>query len=199
MAFIDHDFGNGLTVKNATIFAQYLKFYQNVYPGNGPLSGAVNPTQTSFNRAAYNNTTNRDNIFNQTDFFYKAFTGPVFHSIAFGTEFGQQTGISLRNTGIFPNRHQYDRRQPVCSDLLRSRQFHPSIPGSSVARRNDADANSDYTLYTSRLMPATRSKSRAGCRSSAGLASIALINRRWTRTPIRTAASSTTRYPRKLP
>jgi catecholate siderophore receptor len=52
MAFIEHDFGNGLTVKNSSIVADYTKFYQNVYPGNGPLSGAVNPSDTTFNRAA---------------------------------------------------------------------------------------------------------------------------------------------------
>ena len=101
MAFIDHDFGNGLTARNATMFAEYQKFYQNVYPGNGPLSGAVNPSGTAFNRAAYNNTTNRDNIFNQTDFFYKAFTGPIFHTIAFGTEFGSQSGSLYAILGSF--------------------------------------------------------------------------------------------------
>ena len=103
MAFIEHDFQNGLTVKNSTLFADYQKFYQNVYPGNGPLSGAVNPADTAFNRAAYNHKTNRDNAINQTDFVYKSFTGPVLHTIAFGTEFGRQTGIDFRNTGIFPN------------------------------------------------------------------------------------------------
>ncbi len=30
-------------------------------------------------------------------------TGPVRHTIAFGTEFGRQTGLSLRNTGFFPD------------------------------------------------------------------------------------------------
>jgi catecholate siderophore receptor len=103
MAFIDHDFGNGLTVKNGTRVAQYLKFYQNVYPGNGPLAGAVNPADSAFNRAAYNHTTNRDNVFNQTDFIYKGATGPVLHTLAFGTELGRQTGIDVRNTGIFPS------------------------------------------------------------------------------------------------
>ena len=49
MAFIEHDFGSGLTVKNGTLFADYKKFYQNVYPGNGPLAGAVNPADTAFN------------------------------------------------------------------------------------------------------------------------------------------------------
>ena len=103
MGVIEHDFQNGLTVKNSTRVAAYDKFYQNVYPGNGPLSGAVNPADTAFNRAAYNNQTDRDNAINQTDFVYKGFTGPVFHTVAFGTEFGRQTGIAVRNTGIFPN------------------------------------------------------------------------------------------------
>src|SRR6185437_4464960 len=53
MAIVDHDFGNGLTVHNGTIVADYKKFYQNVYPGNGALSGAVDPADTMFNLAAY--------------------------------------------------------------------------------------------------------------------------------------------------
>ena len=72
-------------------------------PATGALSGAVNPADTAFNRAAYNHATNRDNAFNQTDFVYKASTGPVLHTLAFGTEFGRQAGIDVRNTGIFPN------------------------------------------------------------------------------------------------
>src|SRR3982075_867990 len=68
MAFIEHDFENGLTVRNGTIAADYKKFYQNIYPGNGPLAGAVNTADTAFNRAAYQHTTDRDNVFNQTDF-----------------------------------------------------------------------------------------------------------------------------------
>ena len=39
MGVIEHDFENGLTVKNTSMYADYNKFYQNVYPGNGPLSG----------------------------------------------------------------------------------------------------------------------------------------------------------------
>jgi catecholate siderophore receptor len=103
IATIEHDFENGLTVKNGTYIADYKKFYQNVYPGNGPLNGAVNPAQTQVNLAAYQHQTNRDNFFDQTDFVYKTNTGPALHTIGFGTEFGRQTGIDLRNTGIFPS------------------------------------------------------------------------------------------------
>jgi catecholate siderophore receptor len=103
MAVVDHDFENGLSVKNSTRYASYLKFYQNVYPGNGPLSGAVNPAGTAMNLAAYQHTTNRNNVFNQTDFTYKASLGPTSHTIAFGTEFAGQFGSDVRNTGFFPN------------------------------------------------------------------------------------------------
>ena len=101
MASIDHDFQNGLTVKNSALWADYKKFYQNVYPGNGPLAGAVNPTDSTMNLAAYQHHTNRDNLFDQTDFTWKTATGSLFHTVGFGTEFGHQAGIDLRNTGFF--------------------------------------------------------------------------------------------------
>jgi catecholate siderophore receptor len=107
MAIIEHDFGGGLTVRNGTIAADYQKFYQNVYPANSftgqSLAGAVDPADTFYNLGAYQHWTNRDNVFNQTDFTYKVATGPVFNTIGFGTEFGRQTGVDIRNTGLFPN------------------------------------------------------------------------------------------------
>jgi len=103
MAIIEHDFDNGLTVRNGTIAADYQKFYQNVYPVNGTFNGGVNPTDTFFNLGAYQHTTNRDNVFNQTDFTYKTWVGPTYHTVGFGTEFGRQTGVDIRNTGVFPN------------------------------------------------------------------------------------------------
>ena len=76
MGFIDHDFGNGFTAKNSTMYANYQKFYQNVYPGGGPLSGAVNPSDTAFNLAAYNHTTNRDNLLQSDRFLLQNFHRP---------------------------------------------------------------------------------------------------------------------------
>ncbi len=31
MAVVEHDFENGLTVKNSSLYADYNKFYQNVF------------------------------------------------------------------------------------------------------------------------------------------------------------------------
>jgi len=147
MAVVEHDFGGGLTVKNSTLYANYLKFYQNVYPGNGPLSGAVNPADTAFNLAAYQHTTNRDNAFNQTDFVYKASTGPVFHTIAFGTEFGRQGGIDIRNTGIFPNGTNTMAANPFDPTYFGTINFVHQYPGAFSPGVTSADGNSKYRLF----------------------------------------------------
>ena len=144
--FVDHDFGNGLTMKNGTYYAEYDKFYQNVYPGGGALAGAVNPTDTSFNRAAYNHVTNRDNFFNDTDFFYKAFTGPLYHSIAFGTEFGRQAGIDHRNTGIFPNGTATEADNPFSPGYFGPISFIHQVPGFLMPGVTGPDSNSLYNL-----------------------------------------------------
>lgn len=101
MAVIDHDFGNGLTVKNSTMYADFNRGYTNVYPGSAAT--VTGPNAGSMTLSAYRNETDRENLFNQTDFTYKTNTGPVLHTIAFGTEFGRQTGLSKRDTGIFAN------------------------------------------------------------------------------------------------
>ncbi|MFZ0093980.1 MAG: TonB-dependent siderophore receptor, partial [Pseudolabrys sp.] len=148
MAFIEHDFGSGFTAKNSTMYANYQKFYQNVYPGGGPLSGAVNPSDTAFNLAAYNHTTNRDNLFNQTDFFYKTFTGPIFHNIAFGMEFGRQSGIDVRNTGIFPNGTNTIVANPFAPTYFGPVTFIHQYPGAFSPGVTTPDSNSKYLLYT---------------------------------------------------
>jgi catecholate siderophore receptor len=94
MVVVEHDFGNGLTGRNSTMIADFNRGYQNVFPGSSVNNGA-------FTYSAYNHITDRENAFNQTDFVYKTMTGSVRHTIAFGTEFGTQIGLDLRNTGIF--------------------------------------------------------------------------------------------------
>jgi catecholate siderophore receptor len=149
MAFIEHDFENGLTVKNGTMIADYKKFYQNVYPGS-----SVNPATGLFNLNAYHHWTNRDNVFDQTDFTYKTTTGPLLHTIGFGTEFGHQSGIDYRETGLFPGGTATGCTIAECNALTMS-AFSPTYFGSidwvhhATATNNDgvttADSNSKYT------------------------------------------------------
>ncbi|MEN3382938.1 MAG: catecholate siderophore receptor [Hyphomicrobiales bacterium] len=140
MAFIEHDFGNGLSVKNSSMFASYLRGYRNVYPGNGALSGAVNPADTSMNLAAYQNTTNRNNLFNQTDFTYKVETGPARHTLTFGTEFGLQAGLAHRDTGFFPTNGG--------ANTIAVNPFSPTYFGPVVFNHIATDAASRSDLYT---------------------------------------------------
>jgi catecholate siderophore receptor len=153
MAIIEHDFENGLTVKNGTIVADYKKFYQNVYPANGgALAGAVDPTDTFYNLGAYQHTTNRDNVFNQTDFVYKTFTGPVFHSVGFGTEFGRQAGVDIRNTGFFPDPNNPGgvvntiTQNPFAPTYFGPVTFMHQKLGALLPGISNADSNSKYGL-----------------------------------------------------
>jgi catecholate siderophore receptor len=144
IAVIEHDFGNGLTAKNSTLYADYNRGYRNVYPGGtggGPGGGAVTPDLTQVSLNAYQNDTPRENVFNQTDFIYKTATGPVLHTIAFGTEFGRENGLSRRDSGIFPENgnRAFDVVNP----------FNPTYFGPVVFTHLPSDANSKYRLNIS--------------------------------------------------
>lgn len=143
MAIIEHDFGNGLTVRNGSIYADYNRGYGNVYPGGtgAPAAaggGAVTPDQTQLSLNAYQNYTPRENAFNQTDFVYKTITGPVRHTIAFGTEFGRQTGQSLRDSGQFPAN--------AGLSYVVVNPFNPTYFGPVTFNHIASDANSKYRL-----------------------------------------------------
>jgi catecholate siderophore receptor len=94
-ALIEHQFNNGLNIRNNTRYATYDKFYQNVYPNE------VNKTGTQVAIAAYNNATQRENFFNQTDLTYEFSTGFLRHNLLAGMEFGRQKTDNYRETGFF--------------------------------------------------------------------------------------------------
>lgn len=132
-AVIEHDFENGLTVKNSSQFADYRKFYSNVFPG-----GAVNLAGTSVNLSAYNNETDRQNLFNQTDFTYRTNTGPIRHTILFGGEVGNQSGLAYRQSGYFNGN--------TAQTSLAVNPLNPTSFGQVNFRNTASDANNTYNL-----------------------------------------------------
>lgn len=86
-----------MSLRNRTLFGNYDRGYQNFVPG------AVNADKTQLALSAYNNATQRLNIFNQTDFTFTASTGRLRHTLLAGTEAGRQLTDNLRNTGYFNN------------------------------------------------------------------------------------------------
>lgn len=95
-AVIDHQAGR-FSIRNRTLFGDYDRFYQNYVPG------AVTADKQSVAISAYNNTTNRRNLFNQTDVTFQASTGMVRHTFLAGAEVGRQLTDNFRRSGFFNN------------------------------------------------------------------------------------------------
>jgi catecholate siderophore receptor len=125
------------------MYADFNRSYQNVYPGSSVAANG------GFSYNAYNHVTNRENAFNQTDFIYKTMTGPIRHTIAFGTEFDRQTGIDLRNTGIFAitgtNAAPGNAFEPGFFGPV---SFIHQLPGAFSPGVTAADSDSKYRLNT---------------------------------------------------
>lgn len=93
-AMIEHAFDNGVTVRNRTRYADYDKYYQNVY-ANGSVSASGRLAL-----GAYRDDTQRENLINQTDVTYNLKAGGLEHKLLVGMELGTQ---DTRNSRISPN------------------------------------------------------------------------------------------------
>ncbi len=94
-ATVDHRFNANLTLRNHTRYSTYDKFYQNIFPG------AVNAAGTTVALQGYNNGTQRDNLFNQTDLVWNVDAGSLKHQILTGVELGRQVTDNNRQTAYF--------------------------------------------------------------------------------------------------
>lgn len=106
-ALIEHAFDNGVTLRNRTRYADYDKFYQNVY-----ASGGVQPNG-NVALGAYRNDTERQNFFNQTDVLYRWQTGALTHDLLAGVEIGRQHTTNLRKDGVFPSGNTVSLADPT--------------------------------------------------------------------------------------
>ena len=87
----EHEFAPNLTLRNKTLLADYDKFYQNVHARTAvDVNGDVG-------LQAYNSTTERRNIFNQTDLIWQTATGGIVHTVLLGGEVGDQDTDNLRS------------------------------------------------------------------------------------------------------
>ncbi|PYR88826.1 MAG: TonB-dependent siderophore receptor [Acidobacteria bacterium] len=86
-----------VNVRSHTLIGGYDRSYQNYVPGPASADG------TQVTVAAYNNATQRLNVFNQTDAVYVLSTGPVRHTLLAGAEIGRQATVNFRNSGFFNN------------------------------------------------------------------------------------------------
>ena len=94
-ARLEHDFAGGAHLTNRFRWADYDKYYQNVFPGATSGGGTLVAIE------AYNNATQRDALFNQTDLTFDFDTGAIRHEVLVGAELGRQVTDNFRNTGFF--------------------------------------------------------------------------------------------------
>ncbi|WP_245738871.1 TonB-dependent siderophore receptor [Nitrosomonas marina] len=128
-ALIEHHFDFGGTLRNRTNYAQYDKFYQNIFANSPVFADRVS-------LGAYNDTTDRENVFNQTDFLYSVDTGPISHTLLAGVEIGRQITSNVRQTGFFNNDPRGTSfRVPVSNPVT-------NVPIAFVTQDTDADNRS---------------------------------------------------------
>lgn len=94
-ARISHEFANGSTLVNQTRYADYEKFYGNVFPG------AYNDSTKTIGIAAYTSATDRKNLINQTDYTFNVDTFGIGHTFLTGMEFSRQVTDNYRQSGVF--------------------------------------------------------------------------------------------------
>ena len=121
---IEHQAGSA-HITNRTSIADYDRGYQNFVPG------AVTADAKLDSLSAYNNATQRRNLFNQTDLTYALYTGGIRHTLLGGIEAGRQLTNNLRNTGYF-NGTDTTQLVPLSN---------PVIQTPMVFRQSATDAN----------------------------------------------------------
>lgn len=93
---IDHAFSDSLKANLSLQFADYDKFYGNVY-----ASSAVSAANT-VTLAGYDSSTDRQNLIGQGNLIWTGNTGSLGHTLLLGFEAGDQSTLADRHTATFP-------------------------------------------------------------------------------------------------
>jgi catecholate siderophore receptor len=89
-ARLEHEFSDNLTLRNATVFGDYSKYYRNIH-ANSAVNGAGDVALQG-----YQSTNDRESLFNQTDLIWRTLTGSMEHTVLAGLEFGRQESDNTR-------------------------------------------------------------------------------------------------------
>lgn len=134
--FVEHKFSDTVSIRNRTRYADYDKFYQNVFPGAVNTAAMTNPAGLPRGTYAagtivaiqgYNNFTNRKNFINQTDLNAQFSTGAIEHTLLIGGEYGHQKTENLREEGFFPTPTNASGVTTIYATLL-----NPTISRSDI-------------------------------------------------------------------
>ena len=109
---LEHRFGEGLTLRNRTVFGDYQKFYQNIFPTKfDTVTGQVS-------LAGYNNRNNRKTLFSQTDLIWESRLAGIDQTLLVGLEFGKESSLNKRLTGTFISPSSVPLADPTVHSLV---------------------------------------------------------------------------------
>ncbi len=157
-AAVEHRLSAAVTLTSRVRYADYDKFYQNVFPG------AVTNGGSAVRILAYNDATARQNFFSQAEIVARVATGGVRHTLLTGIALGRQQTDILRNTGYF-NDTDVSVEVPLADPVARE---------SITFRPGASDADTMSTSRPRRSMSRIRRRSAAGYSCSADFGSSGL-------------------------
>jgi catecholate siderophore receptor len=92
---LEHVTARGLTLRSATRYTRYDKFYQNIFPRETLAGGSAVAL------AGYNSATGRSNVFNQTEIVSAPTLFGMRHTLLGGMEIARQSTDNFRRTAYF--------------------------------------------------------------------------------------------------
>ncbi len=98
-ARIDHTFMDSIRGNLTVQYADYDKFYRNIYPAGADIG----PIPTMITLDGYADTTDRQNLIVQGNLVSEFDTGPIGHTVLFGAEYGDQDTANSRDDNFFPS------------------------------------------------------------------------------------------------
>ena len=130
---IEHEFADGLTLRNRTLFGDYDKFYQNIFPSS------LNSATGVVTLGAYNSRNDRRNLFSQTDLVWENRLGGVDQTLLFGFEVGRQKSRNHRQSGTF-----LDGATTPLDDATVNKDVTFASSGSDANNRTEATVAAVY-------------------------------------------------------
>ena len=141
-ASISHKLANDLTLRNRTMFGDYNKFYQNIYPSN--LLEATSQIVLD----AYNSRNDRRNLISQTDLVWEGRLGGIDQTLLAGIEVGRQTSRNKRLNGTIIGGNRVPLSDPTVDVAV---TYAPAA--SAANNRTQADVAAVYVQDQIRLAP----------------------------------------------
>ncbi len=138
-AAVTHDFANGAQLVNQLRYADYDKYYDNVF------AGAYTVATDEVALSSYNSATARKNLINQTDVTFDTTVAGFKHKVLIGAEYSKQDTDNLRLTGYFTDvgANTTSIRVPMSNPLYLGKIQYRAA-GTDADNHSDATASAIY-------------------------------------------------------